>query len=164
LQQRISPRTAARLDSVANGIAELVINSDGSVMEHAGATRLVSELATAGISSDGGIPYSRSMDVLVAIARSARDTRIRGQIMWLLPQLPNRERAFDFLRSIAGAAAPPGDDLAPRVALGVLLSYADHDAAALRVVRGLWDGKLVSDESARTQLELFAKLRGWTAV
>lgn len=162
LRQRAAPQSASRLDSVADGIAAIVIGSDSSAAQHAGAARLVAELVTAGLPTDGGIPYSKSMDVLIQIGRSAHDRRIRGLVMWLLPELPGRQRAWEFLRSIAGNPAPPDDELAPRLALGVLLTYADQDPEVLQILRGLWDGRSVTDSMARRQLEAFARLRGWT--
>jgi hypothetical protein len=161
LRQAGGPLSAARLDSVANGITELIVGADSSSEQHGRLVNLVSVLVAAGGAADGGVPYAKVVDKLIQIARTARDRGVRQIAMMWIPEMPKREQGLQFLRNVAASPASPDDPVVPWIALGSLTVRADRDAELMNIVRNLWERKLVVDERAARGLKAFANFHGW---
>jgi hypothetical protein len=162
LRQSAGANALRRADSLAEGIARLIVESDTAYTVRARALRLMAELQVAGLSSGEGVPYGRSMEMLMEIAANARDPRTRIVALRAIPEQPDRKRGLDFVRAIAVDRAPADNSLLPSIALSIITGYASiGDATALRIARELWDRNLVLDERARYELEGFATIRGW---
>lgn len=95
------------------------------------------------------------MNDLLDIYESAKEAGIKASALWLLTQLPNEQRALQFLEEVA---------VSPTTYASTAIRYLlfDMGEPGLSRLRKLYETDAVVDSAAREHLMGLAEHHGWT--
>jgi hypothetical protein len=166
---RAQPR--AKLDELADSLAEIAIEAGGPKADRRRGNEVVSALsALFDVGNEGfpgGTPYDGALDRLIRIHREGHDRSVRDIALRYSMAVVGHPRALAYLRGVATSS----DETASN-AMAVLLTDAQghglgkpptaaQQQETNAVLRDLFDRRVVKDFAASRDLDKWARSQGW---
>ena len=155
LRQARGPEPQARLDAIADSVANIVISypgSDTAALHIRSLAREVLTSATTGIRA--GIPYAGGGERLLRIAQQASNVGERAAALSAITRLPSEEEALAILEAVAKS-----QNSVARLAITLLMT--EMEEPGLAILENLYRTAAVTQPRARLAIELLGEDRKW---
>ena len=152
--------SAGELDALADSLVSIAstYREDDPLLAQSAAIAASTALLVAARASEGtrgGTPYARAFERLAAIYEQSKSPGIKGSVLGLMAEMPNREKAVSYLAEVAKSQT----SYAPTA-----VRHLAHDTGptGLARLRQLYVTNAILEPTAREHTLAVASVHGWS--